>query len=411
VRSDAEKKSLKVRLLMLTAAGFAEAQADEATRLRQMFLDVLDGMEVREGATAEQREAKYSVKKPTFTDQQIEKNKRILAQMKSVYAIQKEKLQKQGVRYSDLYNSYFEKMGWNIYTDLFGDVAITKKTLHDEVRHVGTKEAIAATEAIPTVLNKGVVIFTNQINKDSHETIIVAAPITIGDEPYYMGVMLIRDTNIQRLRMHNVVIERETSTLSTATEKATPTLDKNAPLYMTTILQDALKVKRNLMQETDTEAKHSLRLGEQMDKVRQSLGLEAQNSRLTQKIEDYQQIVRQQDAEIRELQRELSRAGVRIFADGAKVAKTAGRLLQGYGAEGIRGTERRQINDALAGLYNQMANEQLTKDALETEAGEIAEKILKQSKKPPFRAAFLISSGRSPSPGRRVLRRARGTAL
>ena len=41
---------------------------------------------------------------------------------------------------------------------------------------------------------------------------------------------------------------------------------------------------------------------------------------------------------------------MRIFADGAKVAKTAGRLLQGYGAEGIRGTERRAINDALAGL-------------------------------------------------------------
>ena len=132
-----------------------------------------------------------------------------------------------------------------------------------------------------------------------------------------------------------------------------------------------------------------------------------------------------------------------------------------------------------------MANEQLTRDALETEAGEIAEKILKQSKymtpevsdysravlddiksvgivlsdaqkeetayrygsygafyrqtfgklrirndgmtldqrwqelserdatieKPPFRAAFLISYGRFPSPGRTALRRGRGTAL
>lgn len=43
---------------MLTAADFAAAQADEAARLRQMFLDVLDGMEVAEGTSEENKFSK-----------------------------------------------------------------------------------------------------------------------------------------------------------------------------------------------------------------------------------------------------------------------------------------------------------------------------------------------------------------
>ena len=132
------------------------------------------------------------------------------------------------------------------------------------------------------------------------------------------------------------------------------------------------------VQEAEKDARSSL--DEQMDKLRLSLGLEAQNSRLTQKLGDYQQIMRQQDAEIRDLQRTLTKAGVQVFANAGRVRDTASRLLRGYGAEGIRGMDRRAVTDALEGLYNKMANEQLTRDAIETEAGEIAEGILKQSK-------------------------------
>ena len=44
------------------AADFAEAQADEAARLRQMFLQVLDGMEVTEGSEGGER---FSIKQST----------------------------------------------------------------------------------------------------------------------------------------------------------------------------------------------------------------------------------------------------------------------------------------------------------------------------------------------------------
>ena len=56
------KELLRDGHLSSVAKDFAQAQADEASRLRQMFLEVLDGMEVREGAT-EQSGEKYSLKR------------------------------------------------------------------------------------------------------------------------------------------------------------------------------------------------------------------------------------------------------------------------------------------------------------------------------------------------------------
>lgn len=48
-------------------------------------------------------------------------------------------------------------------------------------------------------------IFDNFLSENDVERIVVAAPIKIGEVDYYMGVMLQRDTQNQRLYLHNVV--------------------------------------------------------------------------------------------------------------------------------------------------------------------------------------------------------------
>ena len=83
----------------------------------------------------------------------------------------------------------------------------------------------------------------------------------------YMGVMLLRDQNGQRLRMHGVVIEKETIEMLTASGSTTPTLNKNERLSMSTILLDALKVKTKMILDGDLEAKHSLRMADQTSPV------------------------------------------------------------------------------------------------------------------------------------------------
>ncbi len=110
-------------------------------------------------------------------------------------------------------------------------------------------------------------------------------------------------------------------------------------------------------------------MAEEMDKLRLSLGIEAQNSRLAQKVEGYEQLTRQQDVKIRQLQRMLSQAGVRVYADGNKVRNFASGLLRDYGAQRIQGLDRRKITDARDALYNSMANDGASRDAATIQAG------------------------------------------
>ena len=83
--------------------------------------------------------------------------------------------------------------------------------------------------------------------------------------------------------------------------------------------------------DTDTISK-----AQQLERLRHSLGIETQNSRLAQKVEGYEQLTRQQDVKIRQLQRMLSQAGVRVYADGNKVRNFASGLLRDYGAQRIQ---------------------------------------------------------------------------
>ncbi len=83
---------------------------------------------------------------------------------------------------------------------------------------------------------------------------------------------------------------------------------------------------------------------EQMDKLRLSLGIEAQNRSLLQQNEAYRKIVRQQDVEIRELQRTLTQAGVKIMQTAERSAglpvnccrTTAHKVLKDWNAERSR---------------------------------------------------------------------------
>ena len=53
------------------------------------------------------------------------------------------------------------------------------------------------------------------------ERIVVCAPIKIGKNDYYMGVMLQRDARQQRLYLHNIV--------SVAIEREAPSFSKDDP--------------------------------------------------------------------------------------------------------------------------------------------------------------------------------------
>ncbi len=183
------------------------------------------------------------IKEFDSSKEKIEQNIKDIAEMSSVYNIDKSKLEKTGKRPSDTFDEHFKSWGNNLRSDELGDITVEKSSVKSEIRHGLTAEKIASIEAIPAVVKEGKVIFVGQKSESGLQRIVVCAPINIGNIPYYMGVMLQRDIRTQRLYLHNVAIEKEASEISQDDLLTTGSHESNENLFVTSILQNALVVK------------------------------------------------------------------------------------------------------------------------------------------------------------------------
>lgn len=212
------------------------------------------------GAEEEEKQesVKYSIKRPKFTQDDIQRNMEVIAGMDAVMTIGAEKLEKTGKRPKDMFLEFFESLGNNITSPIYGDIALSNASAKSEIRHGVTAEKIASIEAIPAVIEKGEVIF-HRVKPDSDvERIVICAPIKIGVEDYYMGVMLQRDTQSQRLYLHSVasLSTKEEATASSQADRVTNgALEDDNHLFMTSILQKAVDVKQNLKNSSVKESR------------------------------------------------------------------------------------------------------------------------------------------------------------
>ena len=239
---------------------------------------------------AEDSTRSYEIKHPVFTEQDIKSNKEVLAEMEPVVIVDAKKLEKTGKSPKEIFAEFFDNLGNNIKTEMFGDVALTNSSVKSEIRHGITAEKIASIEAIPTVLEQGKVIFSKTKPKSDIERIVVAAPIKIGQDDYYMGVMLQRDTQNQRLYLHNVVaIKAEEATYTSQDDSLTNWSDEdNSRLFITSILQNAIKVKLNSKKDSDERksVKRSYEPSSEVDSKGSELSLEQADYFKDSKVRD-----------------------------------------------------------------------------------------------------------------------------
>lgn len=196
-------------------------------------------METSEGIRFQNRK----IRELNSSKKKIEENIEYVSRMSSVYDVDQSKLEKTGKRPSDTFAEQFESWGNYLYSEELGHISVEKSSVKSEVRHGITAEKIASIEAIPSVIEKGKVIFVGQKSESGLLRIVVGAPITIAEKPYYMGIMLQRDARFQRLYLHNVAIVKEASEISQDDLLTTGAHENNENLSMTSILQNALAVK------------------------------------------------------------------------------------------------------------------------------------------------------------------------
>lgn len=200
------------------------------------------------GAAAQTRtEGQYEIRYPTYTDEQMEKNAAGLRTMKAVAKVTGDELGPRSISIKERVTKYFASLGNNVHTEAFGDVALSNSSVHSEIRHGHTSAKVATYAAIPEVLRSGVVIYRKEKNRHGLERIVVAAPVEVGinAEKMYVGVMLQRDPQTQRLYLHDVVTEKESAVQTDGHLSTTGPNGMESELYTTSILHRALQVKKN----------------------------------------------------------------------------------------------------------------------------------------------------------------------
>lgn len=197
------------------------------------------------GASAAQ--VRYEIRHPTYTEDDLENNSIALQTMEAVTKVTGDELGPRNVSLKERVTAYFASLGNNIYTEAFGDVALSNSSVHSEIRHGHTSAKVATYAAIPDVLNNGVVIFRQEKNRYGLERLVVAAPVAVGAnaEKMYVGVMLQRDPQTQRLYLHDAVAEKEPAAQTGGHLSTTGPNGSESELYTTNILRNALNVKKN----------------------------------------------------------------------------------------------------------------------------------------------------------------------
>lgn len=202
---------------------------------------------IRDDEEKENTEREHGVRDERYSNIDVSKNAKKVINMQIVSRLNGKEFYDDGtMTLKEKVVGFFNSFGNVVNTKEIGAVTVNLSSFRDDKGHGLTRNKVISFQAIPDVLSNGYVIdFYTPIDKP-YERITIAAPIEIVNEKYYMGVMVQRDHQSNRMYLHDVITEK--ATLSFNTE---PTVDNDegirdkGHLYITSILQNALKVNIN----------------------------------------------------------------------------------------------------------------------------------------------------------------------
>ncbi len=113
-----------------------------------------------------------------------------------------------GVPFKNRVTEFFRAIGNAIENPDLGEIAITDSSFSDDIAHGYGKLKITTFRAVPAVLRDGKVVhYAENWKGRGYDTAVIAAPILIGQEKYYMAARVMRNTgtSTQRYYVHEVM--------------------------------------------------------------------------------------------------------------------------------------------------------------------------------------------------------------
>lgn len=272
------------------------------------------------------------------SDGEIEANINTIAEMESVITIRGDEFRMSDGKLLVDVTRFFESIGGYVYNDRLGDIYLRKRGVKNDLGHGMSDEKAASFAAIPAVLQYGKVAgYVVNYEGRGYDSATVVAPITIGQEPYMMGVIVHRSNGENRFYVHDVIaIKEEVVPLITGTQKMGVAGGTTSTI---SIIKKILDVKRKSnskqfsVSDTQTEAED------------QSIDASTARERLPRKAQEY----------LKRAERKLLRdlAGVmnaHRFADRSYLQEVVQQISEEYLIFGS--VSQDTMNDLFAQAYN-----------------------------------------------------------
>lgn len=188
----------------------------ELIRNNKQTLDMIadyyfEGMEGTKGKTAN-GDGKVSFSPrldPDFGSKvDIEKNYKAVANMQPVADVKGTEFAKGEVDLTTQVSNFFEEIGGEVINPELGTIKLTRNGVKSDIAHgIGRKKA-AAFVAVPEVIKRGKILDAQYDWKGrGYDTVVVAAPINMGGEVYYLGAILQKTESDDKFYLHEVIAE------------------------------------------------------------------------------------------------------------------------------------------------------------------------------------------------------------
>ncbi|MBR5515444.1 MAG: hypothetical protein IKU52_04500 [Clostridia bacterium] len=188
-------------------------QEEKLESLADMFLDALDESKAKVQNTTKKEAVEASEVKNALTIKMDKMttggNMNDVVNMKPVANLSGTEFAKGDVDLISQVETYFDSLG-NEVQSKYGLVELTRKGIKSSIGHgIGRNKAIAFT-AVPDVIKKGKVIdYQYNWKGRGYDTAVFAAPITIGNEGYYLGCVVNVESNRNYYYLHEVILQKK----------------------------------------------------------------------------------------------------------------------------------------------------------------------------------------------------------
>lgn len=184
-------------------------------------------------------------------------------------------------RLSNIIIDSFKDVPFTVENEVLGKIQVTKRGIKSGTQHkplYGTK--IEGFKAIKNVLESGKVISaTRDYNEKGYDRIMLAAPIKIGVEKYYMGVVINRSINdkLQNYYLHDVILaKRNSPAINDSVVTSDLRVDRTVSPYI--ILQQLNNIN-NLSEKDIISDEGKFQLKDDNEQLRRQLSAEREFSR------------------------------------------------------------------------------------------------------------------------------------